>query len=258
MEEPSREASSAKRVSPLAIGVIILVVITAAVLKVKDVFSEKLPTPAATTDVRKTPSTTQELIEAVSRHLSINTSEQPTVATVQDVETLKKQNPSFYQEAQNGDRVLVWSDKVVLYSTSRDVILAVIPLNPAVATTTDATMTTSTPAVATSTAVIPPDEAREGYMESPTIEVRNGSGTPGLGKTAATKLKDDGLDVTVVTAAQGKTYPTSVIYIPNGKSFPGTVSIIARQLNAQVVDSLPKEINLKGEVILVVGADAKF
>ena len=74
------------------------------------------------------------LIAKVARHIVIRTDEKPTVATIQDAQILRTQNPDFYKDAKNGDRLLIWSDKAVLYSTSQDKILSVLPIRiPAVA-----------------------------------------------------------------------------------------------------------------------------
>jgi len=74
------------------------------------------------------------LIAKVGRHIVIKADEKPTVATIQDAGILRTQNPDFYKDAKNGDRLLIWSDKAVLYSTTQDKILSVLPIRiPSVA-----------------------------------------------------------------------------------------------------------------------------
>ncbi len=70
----------------------------------------------------------ETLLERVSRLIIVPRGETPTVATVDDANAMRLQDPSFYRDAENGDRVLVWSDKAVLYSMSHDALLAVLPI----------------------------------------------------------------------------------------------------------------------------------
>ncbi len=52
----------------------------------------------------------------------------PQIATVSDVETLKK-SQSFFQNAQNGDQVLVFDKEAILYRPSTNKIINVAPVN---------------------------------------------------------------------------------------------------------------------------------
>ncbi len=82
---------------------------------------ETLKQPIATED-------TAGLLWRVSHMVLVPSDATPTVATVQDVDALRKENPAFYSEAQNGDRVIAWPTKIVLYSTSRDIVLVAMPV----------------------------------------------------------------------------------------------------------------------------------
>lgn len=66
--------------------------------------------------------------EKVARHILV-TSENPTIAEIKDIEELKATNPLFYQNAKNGDKVLAYSDKVVIYRESEDIIVNVSPVD---------------------------------------------------------------------------------------------------------------------------------
>jgi len=52
----------------------------------------------------------------------------PQIATVSDVETLKKAQP-FFENAQNGDQVLVFTKEAILYRPSSNKIINVAPVN---------------------------------------------------------------------------------------------------------------------------------
>lgn len=69
----------------------------------------------------------KEVLEKVKLHMDLDTSVEPTVATIIDVEKLKAQNP-FYNKAKNGDFLIVTTSRAVLYDAGADVILDVIPV----------------------------------------------------------------------------------------------------------------------------------
>lgn len=69
------------------------------------------------------------VVAEVGKHLLLPTGEQPTLATVDDVEKLKQN--SFFAQAQNGDKVLVYSQakKAILYRPSIQRVVEVGPIN---------------------------------------------------------------------------------------------------------------------------------
>jgi cell division protein FtsB len=69
----------------------------------------------------------RRIVEKVRRMYDLPSGEEPTVATIVDVETLRKRN-SFYNKAQNGDFLIVTSTRAVLYDEDRNIILDVIPV----------------------------------------------------------------------------------------------------------------------------------
>jgi len=70
----------------------------------------------------------QTVAERVAAKLFIPQSEQPTVATISDVEELRFANPNFYFYAQDGDKLLVYSDMAVIYRAEEDIIINVVPV----------------------------------------------------------------------------------------------------------------------------------
>jgi hypothetical protein len=71
----------------------------------------------------------QEVIDKVSKLVLLPTDEQPTVATISDVEKLAGQ--PFFANAQNGDKVLIYTKamKAILYSPTKNIIVEIAPLN---------------------------------------------------------------------------------------------------------------------------------
>ncbi len=66
---------------------------------------------------------TSKYIQNLERHVDFG-GVSPTLARVNDAELLKK-NDRFYESAVNGDVLVVWQGKAVLYRPSRDVIVDV-------------------------------------------------------------------------------------------------------------------------------------
>ncbi|MBI5654183.1 LytR C-terminal domain-containing protein [Candidatus Uhrbacteria bacterium] len=237
---PSRKPKGSARISPLTIAVIVIVLVTAVVLGIQQTLSrtskgsEKAASPTASTSA---PEGIRELIEKVSKHIAVNPGEDPTVATIQDIGILKQQNPTFYKDAQNGDRLLVWTDKAVLYSPTRDIILSVLPISlPPSALNQPAGAATST-------------------SETATIEVRNGSGTVGLATTLSKKLTSPGMTV-LKPADASTTYAKTVIVKITDKELPQTLQALELVTDNASVVALPEgEKPSKADFLIIVGAD---
>lgn len=242
------------------IVLLIVVVLTAFALMINQKLKAK-PTPAgqktdvaaqAPSDKGKTmeKSDVVALINRVASFILVKSDEEPTVATVQDADALRKSSPIFYKDAQNGDRLLVWSDKAVLYSTTLDKLLAVMPM-PAQETSNfgQATSTASNTQATTTTSTI--------KAENATVEVRNGTTTVGKASTMSSLLKAQGLKVLTIGDAKIKTYPKTVIVkaSSNAASMPATLAALQQATNAEIVDLPAKEVASKADFLVIVGKD---
>lgn len=69
----------------------------------------------------------KEIVAMVQKHLDIDTTVEPTVATIVDVKKLQAQNP-FYNKAKNGDFLIVTPTRAILYDAAADVIIDVVPV----------------------------------------------------------------------------------------------------------------------------------
>ena len=67
------------------------------------------------------------IVEKVKKHMSIDSSIEPTVATIVDVNALKSRN-EFYKNAKNGDYLIVTPTRAILYNPDTDMILDVVPV----------------------------------------------------------------------------------------------------------------------------------
>jgi hypothetical protein len=181
-----------------------------------------------------------DVIKQVAKHVLVNLNENPMVATVQDPDKLRAQNPVFYKDAQQGDRLLIWSDKAVLYSPSRDVVLAMLSVGAFNAG--NASGTTSAPAQAQS-------PSKDGIM----VEVRNGSTTPGLARKVADLLKADGWKIVTIADAKVKPVATTSV-LASSKKFLGSLpASLAAALHGQMVSSLGGEPTSSADILVIVG-----
>lgn len=88
--------------------------------------------------------TTDGVVQRVSRHILLPSGEQPTVATVSDVN--KVRNQTFFAHAATGDKVLIYANakKAYLYRPSIDRVIEVAPLAPNTSTPTSQSTDQST------------------------------------------------------------------------------------------------------------------
>jgi hypothetical protein len=242
------------RMSPLGVALILIILVTAAILGAKQLwFSGEpqamgQPQDISSTDGSATPESVRELISQVSRHIVVKQGEDPTVATIQDVEVLKRQNPVFYADAQNGDRLLIWSDKAVLYSQSRDIILSVLPISLPASALNQGQSGGST-STASSQSVT--------KEETATVEVRNGTATVGVARAMSEKLAALGLKTLAPTDAKSKDYSQTIILKMSDKDLPQSLQAIQSvAVNAGVVEELKEgEPRSTADFLIIVGAD---
>ncbi|MDF1497557.1 MAG: LytR C-terminal domain-containing protein [Patescibacteria group bacterium] len=187
------------------------------------------------------------LIARVSQLIEINQNEVPTIATVQDPEVLKSTQPVFYKDAEKGDRLLVWSDKAVLYSVTKDKLISVMLIDqqqlPSGENVNSAESNTAT---TTATTV---------EEENPVINVLNGTRTAGLAGRMKTKLVGLELPVASIGDAGVKTYTDTVIVKLTDEEMPATLKALKDATGAEVVTSLENETALKGDFTIIVGED---
>lgn len=69
----------------------------------------------------------QRVIDALCKLIKCP-NEKPTVATIIDIDTLKKDNPEFYKDAKNGDRIIVFTTKAIIFRTEENMIINIAPV----------------------------------------------------------------------------------------------------------------------------------
>jgi len=186
------------------------------------------------------PKEVQNIISRVGKLVVVKEGELPTVATIQDISILLPQNPTLYRDAENGDKLLVWSDKIVVYSASKDRVLFAMPINvtaPEAQATSDSTVMAAN---------APSDEKAS-------IEVRNGTQTAGLARVLSDSLKVEGFTMTAPGDAKNKSYSKTVIFNGSGKSLPKTLEALVKSTGGSVVDNLPDEAKSVADILVIIG-----
>lgn len=221
------------RLLPFVIVIILLIVGAAIFLKTKpSAAPSNSVQPSAQADAGTL--SPETLVQRVSRLIVVKQEETPKIETTDTNDTVR----------------LTWSDKVIEYSVSRDVLLSVLPLDLPEATSTSATSTTEHP-TATSTEGI----ASDIRSERASVEVRNGTSKVGIAKTESDRLKAEGLNTVDPTNASVKTYEKTLIIQVSQTPFPTTLEALKRLTGGDVVNLPEGEKNSKTDFIVIIGAD---
>ncbi|MBU2566938.1 LytR C-terminal domain-containing protein [Patescibacteria group bacterium] len=251
VEEPEQQSSKS---SYIYLAIIVVVIITAVVLMVMNKFKPQQAQQKQENQQQMAISDTDKLILRVGELIATKADEQPTVATVQDAELLKVDNPEFYRDAVNGDRLLIWSDKAVLYSTSQDRLLAVMPISQPETTDTP----TSTEMITGNATTTEMDISALLSEEGAIIQVRNGTRVAGMAKKMSDYLKAHDLPVAVVSDAVMKDYATTTIYrLTTEPPMQATDQALKNVLGVEGISTdLPKEETTSGgDYVVIIGAD---
>ena len=187
-----------------------------------------------------------ELIERVGRFLVLPSDEQPSVAAISDAVSLSERQ-AFYKDAKDGDILIVYSSKAIIYDAEADKLVNVGPIvrtdiEPSTASGSEDTMEEPEPTAE-------PTEI--------TIEVRNGTSTAGLAGAMSSELKEfDVFDVQTPGDAS-KSYTETVIVDLTGGADDGksaAVALLADEINAEVVTELPAgERTSEYDVLILIG-----
>jgi LCP family protein required for cell wall assembly len=96
----------------------------------------------------------------------------------------------------------------------------------------------------------PPSEGRE----AATVQVFNGTATPGLARTVSLELESAGFRILVPDNAPEGSYPRTVVYDSAGK--PATARRLAKTLGADTVRGAPPGVLSQADIVVILGDDA--
>ncbi len=198
-----------------------------------------------------------ELKERVGSVFMLPDGEEPTLATVTDREKLADQ--PFFQRAENGDKVLIYSasGRAILYRPSAEKIVDVTSVNvnqPAPETAPQAEAVAVQPAE-TAPAVL--GETTTGGVETPvTVALYNGSGRVGVTQSIESKLTVS-FPKAVVTkkeTAKQSDYAETVVVDVTGKN-TDAAQAIATLLGGTVAARPDGEADSGTDILIIVGND---
>ncbi|MBD3311827.1 MAG: hypothetical protein GF349_05070 [Candidatus Magasanikbacteria bacterium] len=67
------------------------------------------------------------ILKRIGTHILLPTDEKPVVATITDADSLI-QEQSFYKDARNGYKVIIYSSKAIIYDPNNDILINVGPV----------------------------------------------------------------------------------------------------------------------------------
>lgn len=171
------------------------------------------------------------LVGRVGSHVPVNMNETPLIAIVTDVNAAKQQSPVFYKKAENGDRLLVWSDQAILYSPTKDEVESVLTFQAPPA-----------PSVATVAA------------EKATVEIRNGSGITDNTAGLVEKLRTQGLTVKkITTTTVRQAYPSSLVMNTGSRMLPASAQILSGYGTAVASSTIIGEAPAAADFLIILG-----
>lgn len=115
------------RFLPWLLVILVLVAGLAGTMYYKD-RAEKVESNPASVQQEKNQAETDRVLTALKKTLFIGESEAPTVARVEDPEKLKSSNPTFYKDILQGDYLVIYPKRAIVYRESNDQIINVAPI----------------------------------------------------------------------------------------------------------------------------------
>lgn len=186
-----------------------------------------------------------ELLAKVGGHIILPEEEEPMIATIQDVESLKVEQP-FFEKAQNGDQLIIYSDKAIVYSEERDVLVNVGPVymqNQA----GEASDKQSAKPVPTKK----PVQEQKPQVQQITLDIRNGSKTVGVGGELGKRLADkDEYGVINISNAANTDYTGIILVNLKGKD----LGSLEKELGVKGVSAMPGgEAESRADAVIIIG-----
>lgn len=227
------------------LAVIVLVVLAAFILMLVNGTKEKksdqnqVQNNIASTSTKPS---IEAIVDKISSLLFNQSTEKPMVVTIVNINELQSKDPIFYKDAQNGDKILIWTEKIALYSSSADKLITVVPR--ALWDAQNAESATTTQPVNPLT-----------VDEKATITVKNGTTSVGLAKTIGDLLVQSGLDVVKTGDAKSRNYAKTQIIRLTSESYPKTEEALKKDLKVEVTQGVPANYSDKTDYIVIVGAD---
>lgn len=122
-----------RRIGILIVCIVVIALVVFGVLEFKRQSMENQPqdtqdvTSVPVSDSEENKELAEQIVTEIRKLIDIPEDIDPTVATIVDVDVLRESNP-FYNKAENGDHLIVTTDRAILYSSEEGKILDVVPV----------------------------------------------------------------------------------------------------------------------------------
>ncbi len=191
----------------------------------------------------------QQVVERVGSFMVLPADETPTGVVLRDVATLAQQQ-SFYKDAKDGDVLLVYSSRAIIYDVQANKLVSVSPITRNDATPVPSVIASGSAEVSPSASVAVTPAA----PEKVTIDVRNGTTTAGLaGSTASDLKKNSWVTIGKLGDAKGSYKATVLVDLSKGTK-PGAVAALEKLLGVTAVSEIPKgEQSSTADILVIVG-----
>ena len=185
------------------------------------------------TDVEQTQVETDGLLDKISKHMILPSSERPVLATIIDADKLSLEDP-FYVGSVDGDKLLIWSaeKRAIIYSPSRDIV---INMGPIIFEGTMPEQKVSQEEVVPSAQVVESVDDEEEIQEPLKIQVLNGSGIKGAAGELADGLACDEIEI-VATANASVDYEELMVISISDRD----LTIIKDKLGVNPIKEIPE------------------
>ncbi len=121
----------------------------------------------------------QQVLEKVRSLMAFPTDPEPTVATITDVERLRRTS-DFYQKAKNGDHLIITKDRAILFDPDRNIIVDVVPVRLEETSESEEGQTETTPTATPTPTASPPSEEEQPTAAASPAPVQEGPGSENM------------------------------------------------------------------------------
>ena len=239
------------------IGLSVFIVIAGFLLRFTP-FGQRVPLPQFAKNVivgqseeAKKAQETKNLVTKVGQYIILPKGEDPVVALINDRELLAKEQ-KFYQDAQNGDVLLIYpkAAKAIIYSPKRNILVNVGPL------ISPGTAGANSPSTQAQKPEVTPDALITQTVPLK-VEIRNGTDKSGLASTIKKSLEKNALfQITGTTDAGKKDYDKTLIVDTGKTNNKEAVQQLSQMLGVQTISKLPTEEKAtNADVLVILGKD---
>lgn len=70
----------------------------------------------------------REILNRLNKLILLPENTQPNIAEILDIEALKEQQPNFFANAKNGDRIIIYPEMAIIFSVTENKIIKIGPV----------------------------------------------------------------------------------------------------------------------------------